>query len=142
MFLPEFIAFFCVQCPHTIPMVTIKPPNIFCFKTHSRPFKQRTRLERYLIPLLKNQRIACMTATECVIIMADKHTSESNYLSLKEMVKSYAQSKWLYINRAFGGHRHYCTADGGIDACFTQCERTGKESSLFISSKEFDSISP
>lgn len=46
-----------------------------------RPFKQRTRLERYLIPLLENQRIACMTATECVIVMADKHTSESNHLS-------------------------------------------------------------
>jgi hypothetical protein len=48
--------------------------------------------------------------------MADKHTSETNYLSLKEMVKSYAQSKWLYLNRAFGGNRYHRGIDGYLDA--------------------------
>ncbi len=43
--------------------------------------------------------------------MADKHTSETNYLSLKEMVKSYAQSKWLYINRAFGSYCYHSIID-------------------------------
>jgi len=46
--------------------------------------------------------------------MEEKHISETHYLSLKEMVKSYAQSKWLYINRAFSSHCHYCIIDGDI----------------------------
>jgi hypothetical protein len=40
------------------------------------------------IPKIKNQPIACITAAECVIIMADKHTSETNCLSLKEKGKT------------------------------------------------------
>jgi len=48
--------------------------------------------------------------------MADKHISETHYLSLKEMVKSYAQSKWLYINRAFGCDCYHRVIDGDTDA--------------------------
>ncbi len=40
------------------------------------------------IPKIKNQPIGCITATECVIIMADEHTSETHYLSLKEKGKT------------------------------------------------------
>jgi len=40
------------------------------------------------IPKIKNQPIGCITATECVIIIADKRTSETHYLSLKEKGKT------------------------------------------------------
>jgi len=35
----------------------------------------------------------------------------------KEMEKNdYAQTKRIYLNRAFGGNRHYCVIDGNLDA--------------------------
>ncbi len=58
--------------------------------------------------------------------MADKHTSETHYLSLKEMVKSYAQSKRLYFNRAFGGDSYYRIIDGDIDASAAASKETGQ----------------
>jgi hypothetical protein len=58
--------------------------------------------------------------------MTDKHTSETHYLSLKEMVKSYAQSKWLYFNRAVGGYCHHCVIDGNIDAGAAASKETGQ----------------
>jgi hypothetical protein len=57
--------------------------------------------------------------------MADKHTSETHYLSLKEMVKSYAQSKWLYFNRAVGGDSYHRIIDGDIDASVVESPKTG-----------------
>jgi len=65
---------------------------------------------------LKNQPIACINAIECVIIMADKHISETHYLFLTEKDKHHAQWKRLYFNRASGGNCHHCAADGDIDA--------------------------
>jgi hypothetical protein len=58
--------------------------------------------------------------------MADKHISETIYLSLKEMVKSYAQSKWLYINRAVGRYCYHSIIDGHLDAGPAAGEETGK----------------
>ncbi len=62
--------------------------------------------------------------------MADKHTSETHYLSLKEMVKSYAQSKWLYFNRAFGRDCYHRVIDGNIDALAAAGQETGKSGGL------------
>ncbi len=62
--------------------------------------------------------------------MADKHISETHYFSLKEMVKSYAQSKWLYINRAFGRDCHYRIIDGDIDAGTAAGKKAGTGSGL------------
>ncbi len=73
-----------------------------------------------------------MTATECVIIMEEKHVSETHYLSLKEMVKSYAQSKWLYINRAFGGDCYRRLIDGNIDASAAAGKEAGKGRSMSV----------
>ncbi len=58
--------------------------------------------------------------------MADKRTGETHYLSLKEMVKSYAQSKWLYINRAFSRDCHYCIVVGDTNARTTASEETSQ----------------
>jgi len=71
--------------------ISHKAPIVFQFKTPHKPFKRRVRLEVHSdIPQLNNQPIACITAAECVIIMAEKHTSETRYLSLKEKGKSNA----------------------------------------------------
>ncbi len=73
-------------------------------------------LRGILLKSLKNQPTACMTMTRCVIIMANRLTGETHYISLKEKDKSHAHTKRLYFNRTFGGDCHYCIIDGDIDA--------------------------
>jgi len=62
--------------------------------------------------------------------MADKHTSETHYLFLKEKGKSYAQRKRLYFNRAFSSDCHYRIIDGNIDAHTKPGKETVKISRL------------
>jgi hypothetical protein len=69
---------------------------------------------------------------DCVIIVADKHIGETHYLSSKEMGKSYAQRKRLYVNRAFSSDCHYCIVVGDIDARTTASEETSTGSHLSI----------
>ena len=44
--------------------------------------------------------------------MADKHTSETGYFSLKEKGRLHSQATWLHVNRAPGGYRRHCIIDG------------------------------
>jgi hypothetical protein len=37
-------------------------------------------------------------------------------VQVKEKGRRHAQTKRFYVNRAFGGHCHYCVIDGNLDA--------------------------
>jgi hypothetical protein len=74
--------------------------------------------------------VDCITASKCVIMMADKHTSETHCLSLKEKGKRHAQRKRLYTNRAFGSDCNYRIIDGHIDAGIAAGEETSADGNL------------
>jgi hypothetical protein len=57
--------------------------------------------------------------------MAEKHTSENHYLSLKEKGKRHAQTKRFYLNRTFGSDCYHCVVDGGTDAGLVESPKTG-----------------
>jgi hypothetical protein len=57
--------------------------------------------------------------------MADKHTSETYCLSLKEKDKHDAQRKRLHVNRAFGSDCYYRIIDGDTDAGTTAGKAAG-----------------
>ena len=42
--------------------------------------------------------MACVSTSEFIIIMVDKHTGETHYLSLRGKGKRHAQTKRLYLN--------------------------------------------
>jgi hypothetical protein len=58
--------------------------------------------------------------------MADEHTSETHYLSLKEKDRRHAHTKRLYFNRAFGSDCYHCVTDGDPDAGAAARKETGK----------------
>jgi len=64
--------------------------------------------------------------------MADKHTSETYCLSLKEKGKRHAQRKRLYPDRAFDGDFHYRVVGGNSAAYIAACQETGKSGYLSI----------
>ena len=49
---------------------------------------------------------------------------EARCLSLKEKGKYYAQTKRIYINRAFSSDSHYCIIDGDTNAGTKSGEET------------------
>jgi hypothetical protein len=57
--------------------------------------------------------------------MANRLTSETHYISLKEKDKSHAHTKRLYFNRALGCDCYYCIIDGHSNAGIEKGERTG-----------------
>jgi len=48
----------------------------------------------------------------------------NGYLQKKE--NRHAQTKRIYINRAFGSHSYHCSVDGDIDACPESGQGTGQ----------------
>ncbi len=64
--------------------------------------------------------------------MADKHTSETYCLSLKEKGKRHAQRKRLHVNRAFGSDCYYRIIDGDTDAGTTAGKAAGSRRWVYV----------
>ena len=108
------------------------------FKQAKLEVAVQDKYKSFFVGITVDGQIVCLIPAECVIIMADKHTSETGYFSLKEKGRLHAQATWFHVNRALSGNCHHCITDGDTVADAESRQRAGQARGLPEQSQAVD----